>query len=111
MQADSQFKRLPSKDQDTVEIVINGEKVLAQANDTVANAILLSGSKAFRHTPISGSLRAPYCLMGVCFECLVQVNGTSNVQGCMTLVEPGMQITTQSGRPELIADQQEELLP
>jgi predicted molibdopterin-dependent oxidoreductase YjgC len=36
-------------------------------------------------------------MMGVCFECLVEVDGRPNRQACLTAVEPGMQVRTQQG--------------
>ncbi len=45
--------------------------------------------------PVDGSARAPYCLMGVCFECLMEINGQANVQSCLVSVEEGMVIRRQ----------------
>jgi aerobic-type carbon monoxide dehydrogenase small subunit (CoxS/CutS family) len=52
---------------------------------------------AFRETPVSGAPRAPLCLMGSCFDCLVQVDGQANVQACMVRVKDGMQVQLQHG--------------
>jgi NADH dehydrogenase/NADH:ubiquinone oxidoreductase subunit G len=38
--------------------------------------------------------------MGVCFDCLVTVDGSANRQGCMTPVRDGMRIETQRGKRE-----------
>jgi NADH dehydrogenase/NADH:ubiquinone oxidoreductase subunit G len=38
--------------------------------------------------------------MGVCFDCLVTVDGSPNRQGCMTPVRDGMRIETQRGKRE-----------
>ena len=51
-----------------------------------------------RTTPVSGAPRAPYCLMGVCFECLVTIDGVGNRQGCMVAVRDGMRIETRKGQ-------------
>ncbi|MEO2044061.1 MAG: (2Fe-2S)-binding protein, partial [Nitrospinaceae bacterium] len=39
--------------------------------------------------------RAAYCFMGICFECLLEINGQRNQQGCMIPVSDGMQIKRQ----------------
>ena len=39
---------------------------------------------------MSGEKRAPYCLMGTCFECLMEIDGIANRQACMTIVAEGM---------------------
>ena len=44
---------------------------------------------------ITGERRAPNCFMGVCFECLVKINGVPGQQACMTQVAEGMRISRQ----------------
>ncbi|KAA0010412.1 (2Fe-2S)-binding protein [Billgrantia pellis] len=75
-----------------------GEQELqAREGDSVAAALLASDVLACRSTPVSGSPRAPYCMMGVCFECLVEVDGVPNVQACQVPVRDGMRIRPQHG--------------
>ncbi len=62
--------------------------------------MLAAGHVECRTTPISNSPRGPYCLMGVCFECLVTIDGIGNRQGCMTPVREGMRVETQRGKRE-----------
>ena len=64
--------------------------VSARAGDTVAAALLAAGLDHCRTTPVSGAPRAPYCMMGVCFECLVTIDGVGNRQGCLVPVREGM---------------------
>ena len=63
--------------------------------DTVAAVIMLEAGRPYRRTVISGRDRAPVCMMGVCFECLVEIDGIPNQQGCLRSVEPGMRIRRQ----------------
>ena len=46
---------------------------------------------------VSGSPRAPYCMMGVCFDCLMEIDGVGNRQACLTPVADGMQVRRQRG--------------
>ena len=69
----------------------------ARAGETVAACLLRAGAEHFRTTPISGSPRLPYCMIGHCFECLVEVDGVGNRQACLTLVQDGMRVRRQSG--------------
>ena len=55
------------------------------------DALLAAGVTIFRHTPVSGAPRAPYCMMGACFECLVEIDGVVR-QACMLEVSEGMRI-------------------
>jgi D-hydroxyproline dehydrogenase subunit gamma len=62
---------------------------------SAAAAVLAAGFDSFRETPVDGSERAPYCMMGVCFDCLVEIDGVANRQSCMIEVRPGMRISRQ----------------
>ena len=93
------FRRLPEGDGLTVEVpvVIDGKPFVARAGDTVAAAVFAAGRLACRATPVSASPRGPYCLMGVCFDCLVTIDDRPDQRGCLVAVAPGMRIETQRG--------------
>lgn len=96
------FKRLPPEPSAaTVAITIDGRHVDARTGDTVAAAMLAAGFDHCRTTPVSGSPRAPYCMMGVCFDCLVTIDGVGNRQGCLVRVRDGMAVEMQRGKREL----------
>ena len=88
------FARLPDASTTPVRVVIDGRPLDAASNDSVAAALLASGHAAFRVTGVSGTARGPYCMMGVCFDCLVTIDGQPNRQACMVRVEQGMRIDT-----------------
>lgn len=98
------FKRLSEPTAaDAVEITVEGQPVTARRGDSVSAALLASGFEFTRETVVSGAKRGPYCMMGVCFDCLVTINGIGNRQGCLVPVEQGMSITLQRGKRELEA--------
>lgn len=80
-----------------VSFSFEGRLVVANEGDTVAAALLAAGISELRDSPVSGQPRAPYCMMGVCFECLVVIDGGSSNQACMTIVAEGMRIERQHG--------------
>jgi sarcosine oxidase subunit alpha len=92
------FARLPETVAKTVSLTIEGKRVDARPGDTVAAAVLAAGFEHCRTTPISGAPRAPYCMMGVCFECLVAIDGVGNRQGCLVAVREGMRVELQRGK-------------
>jgi hypothetical protein len=59
---------------------------------TVAAILAHHGIRTFRYTQKSRSRRGIYCGMGVCFECLVTINGVPNQRACVTLAAPEMEI-------------------
>ena len=94
------FRRLPDADGATIEVMIDGRSTRVRAGDTVAAALIAAGVLASRAADVSGAPRAPYCMMGVCFECLVTVDGIGNRQGCLVPMAPGMRIETQHSKRE-----------
>jgi D-hydroxyproline dehydrogenase subunit gamma len=92
------FRRLLEATGGRIAISIDGKSVEARAGDSVAAAMLAAGMHHCRTTAVSGENRAPYCMMGVCFDCLVTVDGIGNRQGCLIEVRNGMRIETQRGR-------------
>ena len=80
-----------------ISIIVDGRTVDACEGDTLAIALLNAGVVPFRRTPVSGEPRAPLCLMCVCFDCLVEVDGRQNVQSCMLEERTGMQVRLPAG--------------
>ena len=80
-----------------VEVEFNGRPLSVPAQCSVAAALLAAGVSRFRSTPVSAAPRAPYCMMGVCFECLLEIDGVANRQACLVTVQPGMKIRSQEG--------------
>lgn len=95
------FRRLPEAAGKTIGLTIDGRPAQAQDGDTVAAALLAAGIDHCRTTPVTGARRAPYCMMGVCFECLVTIDGVGNRQACLVPVQQGMSVETQRGKREI----------
>ncbi|HEX2113283.1 MAG TPA: (2Fe-2S)-binding protein [Alphaproteobacteria bacterium] len=95
------FQRLPDVAGEMVTITVDGTPVRAATGDTVAAALLAAGFDHCRTTPVSGAPRAPYCMMGVCFDCLITIDGVGNRQGCLVRVRDGMAVELQRGKREV----------
>jgi sarcosine oxidase subunit alpha len=94
------FHRVGDRVESDLVIAVDGVPVAARPGDTVAAALLAAGLDSTRCTPVSGSPRAPYCMMGVCFECLVTIDDVGNRQACLIPVRDGMRVETQKGKRE-----------
>jgi hypothetical protein len=81
----------------TVEVFVDGIPVRVPLGASAAAAVLLADAPLIRETPVFGAPRLPYCLMGVCFDCLAEIDGIANRQACMVPVVPGMRIAPQRG--------------
>ena len=91
------FRRLHADSTATVTISVDGAPVAVRHGETVAATLLLAGQAAGRTTPVTGAARGPYCMMGVCFDCLVVIDGVGNRQACMIEAVEGMRVERQSG--------------
>lgn len=93
------FKRLEKSSSQRITIYIYDKPYCVYAGETVAAAVLASGLVSemgyTRTTPISGAYRAPYCMMGVCYECLMVIDGKPNQRACQQTVADGMRIEPQ----------------
>ncbi len=92
------FKTLADEAQyEPVTIEFNGEPLQVPPVQSLAAALLAAGIERFGATPVSGAPRAPFCMMGACFDCLVQVDGVGSRQACLVAVRPGMVVRSQEG--------------
>ena len=92
------FKKLPDPDAATVTVLIDGQPFQAPQGCTAAAAVLLAGAIPTRTAPVSDAPRAPYCMMGACFECLMEIDGVPNQQACLVPVAESMRINRQPGK-------------
>ncbi|MBE9476727.1 MAG: (2Fe-2S)-binding protein [Proteobacteria bacterium] len=97
------MRRLDQINAPKVSFTFEGTILNACQGDSVATALLAAGHRNLRQTAISNAARGPYCMMGVCFDCLVEIDGVANIQACMTEVVEGMQVSRQNGAKDIIA--------
>jgi predicted molibdopterin-dependent oxidoreductase YjgC len=76
----------------TVRIDIDGEALDVPPGISVAAAIARL-PRPFRRS-VKGEARAPFCGMGICFECRVRIDNIAQQRACMTVVREGMQVAT-----------------
>lgn len=92
-----------ANERERVAVSFDGLPHFLPKGTNLAAALLSAGITVFRHTPVSGAPRAPYCMMGACFECLVEIDGVVR-QACMMEVSEGLDIQRPEGRNSDDAD-------
>ena len=100
------FNRFNQKAKPSVKIEFDGKVIKAVEGDTVASAIMAAGISDLREAPVSGAPRGPYCMMGVCFECLVEIDGIGHQQACLLSVKNGMIIKREKAK-RFVSDDRE----
>jgi D-hydroxyproline dehydrogenase subunit gamma len=76
---------------DSLLFSVNGVATPARPGQSLAAALLSAGIRVLRRSPRAGGARGAFCMMGICQECLVEVDGRA-VQACMTRVAAGMAV-------------------
>jgi len=98
------FKRLDNIIRKPIKIYFEGEEIDALEGDTVASALLSAGIIDFRQSAVSNSQRGPYCMMGACFECLVEIDGLGQRQACLVDIKNEMQVRRESAKRSVTND-------
>ncbi len=80
-----------------ITVSVDGRPLPAFAGETVAALLLSQGIRTFRHTAKGHQPRSIFCGIGICYECLVTVDGVPNIRACLTPLAPGMAIETSVG--------------
>lgn len=75
----------------------DGARIVAFPGETIAGALLAAGVTTLRETFETGAPRGVFCGMGVCFDCLVSVEGQGTLRACMTSAEPGLVVARMGG--------------
>jgi predicted molibdopterin-dependent oxidoreductase YjgC len=78
-------------------VTFDGRDVHARAGQSVASALLAADIVALRETRVGARPRGIFCGMGICFDCLVVVDGMPNVRACVEPVREGMRVERQRG--------------
>lgn len=90
------FKLLADAPEQVV-VELDEVEVSVPAGVSVAAALLYLGKLPTRYSPVTGTARAPFCMMGACFECIVEIDGVSQ-RACQCQVEAGMRLRRQLGK-------------
>jgi len=78
-------------------VTLDGREIEALPGQTVAAALWTAGITSWRTTRGAGRPRGVFCGIGVCFDCLVTVDGRSSLRACLLPAQPGAAVTTQQG--------------
>lgn len=75
-----------------VNLTVNGKEITAYKGETLLAALIASGYKGSKRSPLLKEPRSGLCGMGVCFECIVTLNDEPNIRSCMVEVENNMKV-------------------
>jgi hypothetical protein len=78
-----------------LRVFFDGEELRGSPGQTIAAVLMSAGKRIWRHTSRRREPRGLFCGMGVCFDCLVRVDGRPNVRACRALAADAMRVDTQ----------------
>jgi predicted molibdopterin-dependent oxidoreductase YjgC len=82
---------------DVKSFTFDGDEVPFVPGQTVGAALWAHGVRSWRRTRFGDRPRGLFCAIGVCFDCLVEVDGRPDQQACLVPAEPGLAVRTQLG--------------
>lgn len=82
------------------QFLLDGEAVTAYPGESIAAALIAHGREHARQTAKAGAPRGYFCGMGVCWDCMMVVDGAPNVRTCRVEAAPNMKVQTQRGAGE-----------
>jgi hypothetical protein len=100
-EVDLRIKEHPILNFDTSEVIhftYNGSQYEGIKGDTIASALHNAGVRTMSHSIKKGRARGFYCAIGNCASCNMIVNGIPNTRTCITLLEEGMIVQTQTDK-------------
>lgn len=95
-----QLRGEPANRGEAFSFVWNGQEIIAFPGETILGALVAAGVRELRRTERGGTPRGMLCGIGVCFDCLVTVDGVPDRRACVTFATPGMCV--QSGQPSVV---------
>lgn len=75
----------------------DGREITAEPGQSVGAALIAAGHRSWRTTRHAREPRGVFCGIGICFDCLITVNGRPNQRACLTEVRDGDDVRPQEG--------------
>ena len=82
---------------DRIRFRFGDEELTAEPGQSIGAALIAAGHRSWRTTRHGAAPRGVFCGIGVCFDCLVTVDGTPNVRACLAEVRDGARVVPQEG--------------
>ena len=75
-----------------ISFTFNGKEFSCEPGQSIAAALIAANHRELRITRFGDEPRSIFCGIGICFDCVVVVDGVSNQRSCLTEVKPGMKV-------------------
>lgn len=72
----------------------DGREIPLAPGQSVGAALVSAGVRSWRTTRKNGRPRGPFCGIGICYDCLITIDGVPNQRACLTPAAPGMKVAS-----------------
>jgi len=79
-----------------VSFTFNGAVVKCEQGQSIAAAVINTGTLTLRTTRFGEEPRSIFCGIGICFDCVVVIDGVANQRSCLIAANPGMKVESSS---------------
>lgn len=88
-----------------ITFLFDGQPLPAVSGQSIGAALIAAGHRSWRRTRFNGEPRGIFCGIGICYDCLITVNGQPNRRACLVQTRPGDIVSTQqgAGRADLVS--------
>lgn len=76
----------------SITFTFNGREFSGEAGQSIAAALIAADQRELRRTRFDSQARSIFCGIGVCFDCVVVVNGVANQRSCLIEIRDGMNV-------------------
>lgn len=76
----------------SISFTFNGEIYEGENGQTLAAVLIQKGARNLRTTRFAGEPRSIFCGIGICFDCVVTIDGVSNQRSCLVEIQEGMKV-------------------
>jgi aerobic-type carbon monoxide dehydrogenase small subunit (CoxS/CutS family) len=75
-----------------VSFSFNGKDFQCESGQTIAAALIAADQRELRSTRFGNELRSIFCGIGICYDCVVVVDGIANQRSCLIEARDGMKV-------------------
>ena len=79
-----------------VSFSFNGKDFECESGQTIAAALIAADQRELRSTRFGNDPRSIFCGIGICYDCVVVVDGIANQRSCLVEAKNGMRVESGS---------------
>jgi aerobic-type carbon monoxide dehydrogenase small subunit (CoxS/CutS family) len=79
-----------------ISFTFNGEELRCVSGQSIAAALIAADNRELRKTRFGDEPRSIFCGIGICYDCVVVVDGVANQRSCLIEAKQGMNVESAS---------------